>query len=157
MLRYADIIRRVNAILKDKYPDIRRYGRDTVDKAITPYFFVSCVPLVSEHESRNLNRKACIIRITYVQRVADQADNLDKLDALYDAFGLTLSIPEADSPTVTRKLHVYEYACDYVGEDDNILQISFTLRWYDSTQGEYDGTGDGVELMKNVNVNYTED
>mgnify|MGYP003215258550 FL=1 len=41
---YADIIRTVNNILKEIYPEITRYGNDTVDKAVPPYFFVECIP-----------------------------------------------------------------------------------------------------------------
>ena len=35
---YADIIRAVNSLLKEEYPQITRYGNDTVDKAVPPYF-----------------------------------------------------------------------------------------------------------------------
>ena len=41
---YADVIRTVNDILKVNYPEITRYGNDTVDKAVPPYFFVECIP-----------------------------------------------------------------------------------------------------------------
>ena len=38
---YADVIRTVNDILKVNYPEITRYGNDTVDKAVPPYFLLS--------------------------------------------------------------------------------------------------------------------
>ena len=37
-VQYADVIRTVNGLLKQRYPEITRYGNDTVDKAVTPYF-----------------------------------------------------------------------------------------------------------------------
>lgn len=159
-MRYADIIRTINGILKSKYPTITRYGRDTVDKAVPPYFFVSCTPSGEEHESRNNLRKACTIRITYVQKVPDQADNLEKIDTIHDALGVSLEIPSAG-----RYLHVYDYSCDYVGGSNNILQINFVLRWLDSTQGDFDGsklaggsdssggTGEGYGMMEYVDIN----
>ena len=44
MITYADIIKEVNLILKKEYPGIKRYGNDTVDNAVPPYFFVKIIP-----------------------------------------------------------------------------------------------------------------
>lgn len=38
---YADVIRTVNETLKEIYPQITRYGNDTVDKAVPPYFLLN--------------------------------------------------------------------------------------------------------------------
>ena len=101
-----------------------------------------------------------MIRITYVQKVPDQADNLEKIDTIHDALGVSLEIPSAG-----RYLHVYDYSCDYVGGSNNILQINFVLRWLDSTQGDYDGSklagesdssggaGEGYGMMEYVDIN----
>ena len=52
MIIYADIIKEVNLILKREYPNIKRYGNDTVDNAVPPYFFVEVVPFGINRESR---------------------------------------------------------------------------------------------------------
>ena len=79
---YADVIRTVNGILKEMYPKITRYGNDTVDKAVPPYFFVECVPAGVNRQTRNMLHKTCSVLITYVQRVPDQLDNLTKADEI---------------------------------------------------------------------------
>ena len=68
---YADVIRTVNGLLKTKYPEITRYGNDTVDKAVPPYFFVECVPVGAEHVTKNMLHKGCSVLITYMQNFAD--------------------------------------------------------------------------------------
>ena len=61
---YADVIRTVNRILKEMYPKITRYGNDTVDKAVPPYFFVECVPAGVNRQTRNMLHKTCSVLIT---------------------------------------------------------------------------------------------
>ena len=61
---YADIIRTVNNILKEIYPEITRYGNDTVDKAVPPYFFVECIPAGVNRQTKNMMNKSCCVRIT---------------------------------------------------------------------------------------------
>lgn len=58
-VQYADVIRTVNGLLKTKYPEITRYGNDTVDKAVPPYFFVECVPAGMDRQTKNMLHKSC--------------------------------------------------------------------------------------------------
>ena len=71
---YADVIRTVNDILKVNYPEITRYGNDTVDKAVPPYFFVECIPVGVNRQTKNMLNKSCSVMITYVQRISNQVD-----------------------------------------------------------------------------------
>lgn len=64
---YADIIRTVNNILKEIYPKITRYGNDTVDKAVPPYFFVECIPAGVNRQTKNMMNKSCSVMITYAE------------------------------------------------------------------------------------------
>ena len=64
---YADVIHTVNEILKEIYPQITKYGNDTVDKAVPPYF-VECVPAGVNRQTKNMMHKNCSVLITYVQR-----------------------------------------------------------------------------------------
>ena len=63
---YADVIRTVNGLIKTKYPEITRYGNDTVDKAVPPYFFVECVPVGAEHVTKNMLHKGCSVLIQFL-------------------------------------------------------------------------------------------
>ena len=113
MVTYADIIKEVNLILKKEYPDIKRYGNDTVDNAVPPYFFVEVVPLGVSRESKNMLKKSCSVKITFVQKTIKQVEALN---------------------VSGRKLLVSDYSHEYIEDHGNIPQISFSLEWYESTE-----------------------
>ena len=127
MIIYADIIKEVNLILKREYPNIKRYGNDTVDNAVPPYFFVEVVPFGINRESRNMMHKSCSVKITFVQKVAKQTEALEVIENIFDSLGMVLIIKD-------RRLLVTEYAHDYIEDHGNIPQISFKLDWYESTE-----------------------
>ena len=124
---YADVIRTVNDILKVNYPEITRYGNDTVDKAVPPYFFVECIPVGVNRQTKNMLNKSCSVMITYVQRISNQVDNLSKAEKIGEKLGMNLCVND-------RQLQVHRYTHEYIGEKNNILQISFALDWWESTQ-----------------------
>lgn len=140
MIIYADIIKEVNLILKREYPNIKRYGNDTVDNAVPPYFFVEVVPFGINRESRNMMHKSCSVKITFVQKVAKQTEALEVIENIFDSLGMVLIIKD-------RRLLVTEYTHDYIEDYGNIPQISFKLDWYESTE-YHDG-----ELIEDIHLN----
>ena len=140
MIIYADIIKVVNLILKREYPSIKRYGNDTVDNAVPPYFFVEVVPFGINRESRNMMHKSCSVKITFVQKVAKQTEALEVIENIFDSLGMVLIIKD-------RRLLVTEYTHDYIEDHGNIPQISFKLDWYESTE-YHDG-----ELIEDIHLN----
>lgn len=139
MIIYADIIKEVNLILKREYPNIKRYGNDTVDNAVPPYFFVEVVPFGINRESRNMMHKSCSVKITFVQKVAKQTEALEVIENIFDSLGMVLIIKD-------RRLLVAEYTHDYIEDHGNIPQMSFKLDWYEST--EYHNG----ELIKDIHL-----
>lgn len=139
MIIYADIIKEVNLILKREYPNIKRYGNDTVDNAVPPYFFVEVVPFGINRESRNMIHKSCSVKITFVQKVAKQTEALEVIENIFDSLGMVLIIKD-------RRLLVTEYTHDYIEDHGNIPQMSFKLDWYEST--EYHNG----ELIKDIHL-----
>nr|DAX63279.1 MAG TPA: tail completion protein [Caudoviricetes sp.] len=140
MIIYADIIKEVNLILKREYPNIKRYGNDTVDNAVPPYFFVEVVPFGINRESRNMMHKSCSVKITFVQKVAKQTEALEVIENIFDSLGMVLIIKD-------RRLLVTEYTHDYIEDHGNIPQMSFKLDWYESTE-YHDG-----ELIEDIHLN----
>lgn len=140
MIIYADIIKEVNLILKREYPNIKRYGNDTVDNAVPPYFFVEVVPFGINRESRNMMHKSYSVKITFVQKVAKQTEALEVIENIFDSLGMVLIIKD-------RRLLVTEYTHDYIEDHGNIPQISFKLDWYESTE-YHDG-----ELIEDIHLN----
>ena len=127
MTTYADIIKEVNLILKREYPNVKRYGNDTVDNAVPPYFFVEIVPLGTDRESKNMMHKSCSVKITFVQKIAKQVEALEVIENIFDALGMVLIVRD-------RRLLVTEYTHDYIEDHGNIPQMSFKLDWYESTE-----------------------
>lgn len=140
MTTYADIIKEVNLILKREYPNVKRYGNDTVDNAVPPYFFVEVVPLGTDRESKNMMHKSCSVKITFVQKIAKQVEALEVIENIFDALGMILIVGD-------RRLLVTEYTHDYIEDHGNIPQMSFKLDWYESTE-YHDG-----ELIEDVHLN----
>lgn len=137
-IRYADVIREMNQVLKDLYPNITRYGNDSIDKAVPPYFFVECIPTNIIRQTRNMLHKGCTVMITYVQKIPNQVDNLDKVEVIEEALGMAFKIHD-------RTILVTDYDHEYIGEQNNILQISFSLDWWENTQAV--DTGDKMEHL----------
>lgn len=127
MITYADIIKEVNLILKREYPTIKRYGNDTVDNAVPPYFFVEVVPFGTYRESQNMMHKSCSVKITFVQKTAKQTEALEVIENIFNSLGMVLVIGD-------RRLLVTEYTHDYIEDHGNIPQMSFKLDWYESTE-----------------------
>lgn len=127
MVTYADIIKEVNLILKREYPDIKRYGNDTVDNAVPPYFFVEVVPLGVSRESKNILKKSCSVKITFVQKTIKQMEALNVIEHIFEVLGMTLDVGG-------RKLLVNDYSHEYIEDHGNIPQISFSLEWHESTE-----------------------
>lgn len=140
MITYADIIKEVNLILKREYPNIKRYGNDTVDNAVPPYFFVEVVPFGIDRESQNMMHKSCSVKITFVQKIAKQTETLEVIENIFDSLGMVLIIKD-------RRLLVTEYTHDYIEDHGNIPQMSFKLDWYESTE-YHDG-----ELIEDIHLN----
>lgn len=140
MTTYADIIKEVNLILKREYPNIKRYGNDTVDNAVPPYFFVEVVPLGTDRESKNMMHKSCSVKITFVQKIAKQVEALEVIENIFDALGMVLIVGD-------RRLLVTEYTHDYIEDHGNIPQMSFKLDWYESTE-YHDG-----DLIEDIHLN----
>lgn len=140
MITYADIIKEVNLILKKEYPNIKRYGNDTVDNAVPPYFFVEVVPFGTDRESQSMMHKSCSVKITFVQKIAKQVEALEVIENIFDSLGMVLVIKD-------RRLLVTEYTHDYIEDHGNIPQMSFKLDWYESTE-YHDG-----ELIEDIHLN----
>lgn len=140
MITYADIIKEVNLILKREYPNIKRYGNDTVDNAVPPYFFVEIVPFGIDRESQNMMHKSCSVKITFVQKIAKQAEALEVIENIFNSLGMVLIVGD-------RRLLVTEYTHDDIEDHGNIPQMSFKLDWYESTE-YHDG-----ELIEDIHLN----
>lgn len=121
----AEIKKAVNGLLKQKYPNIKRYGKEVVEGYETPCFFVDILPRREKHETKNFSKGGFDVQITYFQKKLDEIDQIKKENEIKDLFGMVLQVGE-------RYLTVGEIEVDYIGELSNILQISVEFDYKES-------------------------
>lgn len=126
MIGYGEIIAAANKILKENYPEIKRYGADAADKAVPPYFFVECVASRTQRESKNFAHRQCTVKITYIPRVVKQEENLELADEICGLLGMTLKVSG-------RKIRVMNYGYEFIEKNKNLLQVSWDMDWYENT------------------------
>ncbi len=126
MITYESLIQALGNMLKGRYPDVKIYGNDTTEGWSKPYYFLECVPFGTEYQTRNLLKRSCSIKITYFQKAPDEPDQLRKSEEIREMLGMKFSVEG-------RKLDIKKYTHEYIGEYNNILQISFELDWFENT------------------------
>lgn len=147
MLKQMDILKAVIALLKTKYPatTTKYYTDEIVEGFKQPCFFVKLIKSRNT-ETKNVNSNALSIILTYF---ADESTNkqlsyLAYEDDINDLFGKGI-------PVDGRYLHIQTIAAARIGENQDILQVTITTNYLDSTG--YDGDA-GYDLMEALNTNY---
>lgn len=129
MTRLTDIYAAVNALLIKRYPNIKVHGKEVREGYKKPSFFVSFTPIENSNHSVNFRYKKYDIVVVYFQEQSDEIDNLEKIDEMEELFGNGFKVGE-------RYIHVDEFEHEYIGEDDNILQFTVTIEFYDDIEKE---------------------
>lgn len=144
MLRFKEIKKAVNQLLKRKYPDVKIYGNDVKEGYQTPSFFVELINKGSISETKNFASGGFTIKITYFQDKKDELDQLEKMDEIKDLFGLFFCVGD-------RKLTVGEFSHDYIGEYQDILQISIEIDYKENTQ-----RADTAPIARGIGIEVTQ-
>lgn len=116
-------------MLVERYPDYKIYGKEIKEGYTTPSFFTEIIDKGSRAETRNFTAGGFTVKITYFQKEKNELDQLKKVDEIKSLFGLIFFVGE-------RRLTVGEYSHDYIGEYNDILQISIDLDYKENTQNE---------------------
>lgn len=147
MVKQTEILKAVISLLKTvpEFSAINVYTDEIVKGYKQPCFFVKLIKQRSA-ETKNTNNNSLSIVLTYF---ADAAANkqivfLNTGDAIEDLFGNGFKVG-------LRYLHVKFIAAERIGENQDILQVSLSLDYLDSTG--YNGNA-GYDLMQNLNMNY---
>lgn len=80
-------------------------------------------------ESKNFTRGGFTVKITYFPEKKSELDQLKKVDEIKELFGMIFCVGN-------RKLTVGEYSHDYIGEYQDILQISVEFDYLENTSKE---------------------
>lgn len=126
-MKFADIKKAINALLKQKYPSYKIYGKEVKEGYDTPAFFTEIIDKGSRGKTKNFSEGGFTIKITYFPKVNNELDKLEKTDEIKDLFGLVFFLGE-------RRLTVGEYSHDFIGEYSDILQISIDIEYKENTK-----------------------
>ena len=114
--------------MKKKYPSeqYKIYGKEIQEGYEPPCFFTEILDLGSKAETKNFAKGAFTIKITYFQKERNELDQLEKADEIKELFGMVFCVGD-------RKLTVGEFSHDYIGEYQDILQISIRIDYKENT------------------------
>ncbi|MCI8951616.1 MAG: hypothetical protein HFG49_16615 [Lachnospiraceae bacterium] len=118
-------------MLKGRYPppQYKIYGKEIREGYDAPCFFTEILDRGSRAETRNFAKGGFTVKITYFQTEKNELDQLEKVDEIKDLFGLFFCVGD-------RKLTVGDFSHDYIGEYQDILQISIEIDYKENTQKE---------------------
>lgn len=140
-----DILVAGNKLLQEFYHEtIKVYGREVADGYQTPAFFTEVVSSNYEYGTKNYATITPAFKITYFQTLPDSIDQLQKVEEIKELFGLKLAVGN-------RKIGVSGYDYDFVGEKNNILQITINLQTTVDFIGEPIEGYDVAEILNYVN------
>lgn len=131
-MKFFEIKKAVNQLLKEHYPKMGLYGKEIREGYQVPCFFTEIIDNGSRAESKNFSRGSFTIKITYFQSKKNELDQLKKIDELKELFELVFLVGN-------RHLVIQEFSYDYIGEYSDILQVSVDISYYENTKKEEKG------------------
>lgn len=140
MLSYKEIKIAVNTLLKEK-TGLKIYGNDVTEGYETPSLFVQIISKPHKRQTRNFAKSGFSVKITYFQNEPDESEQLELLDIVREAFGMVLVVQD-------RRLTTGEITYDYVGQKENILQITVDYDFCENTS-----TPSTEEIAEAVDIN----
>ncbi len=128
-IKFVEIKKAINELLKGRYPppQYKIYGKEIKEDYDLPCFFTEILDKGSKAETKNFAKGGFTIKITYFQEIKNELDQLEKVDEIKDLFGLIFCVGN-------RKLTVGEFSHDFIGEYQDILQISIDIDYKENTQ-----------------------
>ena len=133
-------------MLKGRYPppQYKIYGKEIREGYDAPCFFTEILDRGSRAETRNFAKGGFTVKITYFQKAKNELDQLEKVDEIKDLFGLIFYVGD-------RKLTIGDFSHDYIGEYQDILQISIEIDYKENTQKE-----DAAPVAREIGVEVTQ-
>lgn len=125
MLSLTDIKTAANELLKEA-TGLKIYGKEVTENYSTPSLFVEIIskPFRGKHEG--FAKSGFGLKIVYLQTTPDEMKQLQMIDTVKAAFGMVFTVKD-------RHLTVGEITYDFIGEKENILQISVDFDFYENS------------------------
>lgn len=146
MLSQSAVKTAANKLLKN-VTGLKTYGKEVIEGYETPSFFIELITKPTKRETKSFAKSGFTLHITYFQKTPDEAQQLQMYDTVKNAFGMIFTVED-------RKLTVNEITYDYVGNKENILQITVEFKYYENTAEQ--PTADIAEEL-DLNLKKTEE
>lgn len=139
-IKVRDIKEALVALLRGKYKSkCKYYSRQVTEGMLLPAFFVDVRLVQQKDETINIVSKQFSCRIMYFQEDPNaenaEADQFAKIEEILN---LLVCIDAKRNPkgnmvlkVKDRYLTVSECGVDYIGRENNIMELSFQLQFYD--------------------------
>lgn len=141
MITMKDFKIACNALIRTAFPDIKVYGNDTTDGYDRPSFYTEIVPHGFSRESKNYVQSGATFKATLFEQSHDECYCLEVYDRLREAFGMYIRVQG-------RKLLIGDISYDFIGEYDNMLQISVECDWLEQMERK-----EPEEIIETVDMN----
>ena len=112
--------------------DYKYYGAEVKEGYKKPSFFTQITPVQLEPYTKNVAKSGYLFVITYFQTAVNEADMLDKVCQIREAFGNKVAIGN-------RQVNVTDYDFEFVGEHADILQVSITIDFFEDVAKKQEG------------------
>jgi hypothetical protein len=149
MISLADLKKNINMLLISK-TGYKVYGREVQNGFDRPSFFVEFLLTGSDFETQNFTSNKLTVNITYFQverqdRNYSDLENIKIFESLRNLIGMDLQVG-------TRVLHPQNFRMNYMGENQDIMQMSFDLDYLDTTDRQRDTEETASTLEINLNL-----
>lgn len=116
MLSQAAIKTAANELLNEA-TGLKIYGKEITEGYTTPSLFIEIISKPFQRKTRGFAKSGFTLKITYFQEAPEELQQLQLVDTVKEAFGMVFTVQD-------RKLTVGEITHDYIGQKEDILQIS---------------------------------
>ena len=131
MLSQAAIKTAANELLNEA-TGLKIYGKEITEGYTTPSLFIEIISKPFQRKTRGFAKSGFTLKITYFQEAPEELQQLQLVDTVKEAFGMVFTVQD-------RKLTGGEITHDYIGQKEDILQISVDFEFYENTATEPEG------------------
>lgn len=131
MLSQSEIKIAANELLKAA-TGLKVYGKEVTEGYTTPSLFIEIISKPFQRENRDFAKSGFALKITYFQETPEELQQLKLVDKVKAAFGMVFTVRD-------RRLTVGEITYEYIGQLQDILQITVDFDFYENTTKEPEG------------------
>ena len=142
MISIIDLKKAYISLLRGLYKEsIKYYGVEIKEGYSKPSFFIEVSPV---EMGGGINARSNVFNFytTYFQKEVNEIDRYKKIEEIRGALGNKLGVGD-------RFVNVTDYSYSFIGKDNNIIQISFTVSYMDSVKNS---DNENYQTIQKINI-----